>query len=248
MQALKVLHKLLQNTCPDMHQTRRHALEATVQAGLVGRRLTVTDLGRSLDSPSSHKHQIKRVDRLLSNTHLHQETREIYRLLCHQLIGSRTRVTLLIDWSDMDAYKRHFLLRASLMLEGRSLTVYEEVHTIHTKEKLQTHARFLEQLSLIIPAGCRPILVSDAGFRTTWFKLVESLDWDWVGRVRNRHYMRWTSGGHWFDAKRCYQRATSRPAHLGEGILTIRNHITCQFVIYQGKLKGRQHKTRFGDR
>jgi hypothetical protein len=73
MQADKVLHKLLQNTCPDMHRTRRHALEATVQAGLAGQRLTVTDLGRSLNSPTSHKHQIKRVDRLLSNTHLHRK-------------------------------------------------------------------------------------------------------------------------------------------------------------------------------
>jgi len=75
---------------------------------------------------------------------------------------------------------------------------------------------------------------------------VEALGWDWVGRVRNRHYMRWTAGGRWFDAKRCYAFASSQPKHLGAGVLTQRNQINCQLVIYNGKLKGRKHKNRFG--
>ncbi len=247
MQAQQVLHKLIMNTCPDMHKTRRDALEAIVQSALIGRRLTVTDLGRSIQSSTSHKHNIKRADRLLSNPHLDREGMEICRILCHQLIGSRTRPTILIDWSDMDEYKQHFVLRAAIVLEGRSLTLYEEVHTIETKEKRRTHEQFLGRLAAIIPEGCRPILVTDAGFRTTWFKLVKALGWDWVGRVRNRHYMRWPSGGRWFDAKQCYQWATIHPKHLGEGVLTVRNKIDCQFVIYKGKLTGRKHYNRFGE-
>jgi len=30
---------------------------------------------------------------------------------------------------------------------------------------------------------CKPIVVTDAGFRTPWFKEIESLGWDWVGRT-----------------------------------------------------------------
>ncbi len=247
MQAQQVLHKLIMNSCPDMHKTRRDALEATVQSALIGRRLTVTDLGRSIQSSTIQKYNIKRADRLLSNPHLDREGIEISRLLCHQIMGSRTRPVILIDWSDMDEYKQHFVLRAAIALEGRSLTLYEEVHTVKTKEKLRTHAQFLERLEVVLPEGCRPILVTDAGFRTTWFKLVEALGWDWVGRVRNRHYMRWQSGGRWFDAKQCYPWATTRPKYLGEGVLTVRNKIDCQFVIYKGKLKGRQHNNRFGE-
>jgi len=247
MQARQVLHKLIMNSCPDMHKTRRTALEAMVQSTLIGRRLTVTDLGRSIQSSTSHKHNIKRADRFLSNPHLDREGLEISRVLSHQLIGSRTRPVILIDWSDMDEYKQHFVLRAAIALEGRSLTLYEEVHTVKTKEKLRTHKHYLAQLQAILPEGCRPILVTDAGFRTTWFKLVEALGWDWVGRVRNRHYMRWQSGGRWFDAKQCYQWATTRPKHLGEGVLTIRNEVNCQFVIYKGNLKGRKHHNRFGE-
>lgn len=247
MQAVPVLHKLLKNTCPDMHQTRRASLFANVMASLTGRRLTVTDLGRSIQSTTSHKHNIKRADRLLSNSHLHQERIGIYQALCHQLIGSQTRPVVLIDWSDMDEYKQHFLLRAAIVFEGRTVTLYEEVHTVKTKEKLITHELFLHQFKDLLPNTCCPILVTDAGFRTTWFSLVESLGWDWVGRVRNRHYMRWSSGGRWFDAKRCYPLASSHPKHLGEGILTVRNQIRCQFVIYQDKLKGRKHKNRLGE-
>ena len=247
MQAQQVCHKLLKNSCPDMHKTRRTSLFANVMASLTGRRLTVTDLGRAIQSTTSHKHNIKRADRLLSNSHLHQERMGIYRALCHQLMGSQTRPVVLIDWSDMDEYKQHFVLRAALAFEGRSITLYDEVHTIKTKEKLNTHQQFLMQLKQLLPEHCCPILVTDAGFRTTWFKLVESLGWDWVSRVRNRHYLRWISGGRWFDAKRCYQWASSRPKHLGEGVLTVRNQINCQLVIYKDKLKGRKHKNRLGE-
>lgn len=248
MQAEKVLHKLIHNTCPDMHKVRRESLQVNVMAALTGQRLTVTDLGRSIQSETSHKHNIKRADRLLSNTNLHNETRTIYRALSHMLVGAQTRPVILIDWSDMDDHKQHFVLRAALAVEGRAITLYEEVHTVNTKEKLTTHRQFLVQFKSLLPINCRPILVTDAGFRTTWFKLVEAMEWDWIGRVRNRHYMRWSTGGPWFDAKRCYQWASSQPQHLGEGVLTVRNQTHCQFVVYQGKPKGRKHKTRFGDR
>lgn len=247
MQAQQVLHKLMLNTCPTMHKTRRESLEANVLAALTGRRLTVTDLGRSIQSETSHKHQIKRADRLLSNRHMHTGMVEIYRSLCRQYLGSRTRPVILIDWSDMDEYKQHFVLRAAMALAGRAITLYEEVHSIETKEKREAHRQFLVQFKSLIPSYCKPILVTDAGFRTTWFLEVEALGWDWVGRVRNRHYMRWTSGGRWFDAKQCYQWAKTVPEYLGEGVLTVRNQVSGQFVVYKGKLKGRKHKNRLGD-
>lgn len=247
MQAHVVLHKILEKACGQMHQVRQTCLEAVVMGALIGQRLTVTDLGRFLPSQTSHKHNIKRADRLLANSHLHGEWFDIYQKLAQIWIAPQSRPVVVIDWSDMDEYKQHFVLRASVALQGRSVTVYEEVHTVETKEKLATHRQFLHQLKAILPEQCRPILVTDAGFRTTWFKLVVSMGWDFVGRVRNRHYMRWEQGGRWFDAKRCYQEATSRPRYLGAGILTVRNEVPCQFVIYRGKAQGRKQLNRLGD-
>ncbi len=181
MQAKDILGKLLESVCQTLHKTRRQALFVTVLAGLEGAVLTVTQLGRSILSDAKPTHCIKRADRLLSNRHLHRERPAIYQALCHRLVGRQQRPVIVIDWSDLDAYKRHFLLRAAIPIEGRTLTLYEEVHTQQTKEKPATHRCFLQSLKTLLPATCRPIVVTDAGFRTPWFKQVEALGWDWVG-------------------------------------------------------------------
>lgn len=247
MQAQQVLHTIMKNTCANMHKTRRSALEATVLAALTGRRLTVTDLGRSITSQTTQKHNIKRADRLLSNNHLHKECLMIQSALARQLIGKQKRPIILIDWSDMDSYKQHFLLRAAFAVDGRSITLYDQIHTIKSKEKYVTHQKFLLQLKSILPHDCKPILVTDAGFRITWFQLVESIGWDWVGRVRNRLYMHWQGNKTWFKSKKCYEKATSRPKYLGDAILTRCNAFPCRLVIYNGKLQGRKDLTRLGD-
>ena len=243
MQVQSIVQQLLEVVCPSMHRVRRASLAASVLGALRGRRLTVTAIGRALPGGTSQKHAIKRADRLLSNRHLHGQQDTHYQGLCRSLIGGRTRPVLLVDWSDLDARKRHYLLRASVAVNGRSATVYEEVHTLASKEKRRTHQAFLRQLQAVLPVGCRPIIVTDAGFRTPWFQQVEALGWDWVGRVRNRHKMRWCSGGHWFDTKRCYQRASSVARYLGQAVLTRSNPLVCQLVVYRGKAQGRKHKT-----
>ena len=160
---------------------RRTALFVNVMAALHGEVLTVTHLGRSIRSDAKEKHCIKRADRLLSNRRLQRERQDIHASLTQLLIGMKQRPVIIIDWSDMDECKRHFLLRASAPVEGRSLSLYEEVHTVKSKEKPKTHQQFLQTLKSLLPPNCRPILVTDAGFRTPSFKQVEALGWDWVG-------------------------------------------------------------------
>ena len=145
------MDRLLRKICPDTHKLRRTALFVNVMAALHGAVLTVTHLGRAISSGAKEKHCIKRADRLLSNRRLQRERLEVYTALAGQLIGSKQRPVLLVDWSDMDECKRHFLLRASIPLEGRALTVYEEVHTLRTKEKPKTHQRFLQTLQKMLP-------------------------------------------------------------------------------------------------
>lgn len=217
-------------------------------AALSGTRLTVTDLGRSIDSLAKQKHCIKRADRLLSNTHCHAERKTRYAELVQRLIGSRKRPIIIVDWSDRDDCKRHFLLRASLAVEGRAFTLYEEVHTVKTKEKPKTHLEFMRTLKGMLANDCRPIIVSDAGFRVPWFKLVASFGWDWVGRVRNRTFVQLADEGSWFPCKALYDNATTTPKALGEAQMARSNPIACQLVLYKGKPKGRVHKNRLGKR
>lgn len=189
MQAEHVVHDLLTTTCRTMHRTRRQSLAAIVLAALSGTRLTVTDLGRSIRSAVKQKHCIKRADRVLSNAHLHRARVPTYSALSRVLIADHKRPVIIVDWSDLDAYKRHFLLRAAVAMNARALTLYEEVHTTKTKEKPKTHRAFLRKLKAMLAEDCCPSIVSDAGFRVPWFKMVAALGWDWVGRVRNRTCM-----------------------------------------------------------
>ncbi len=248
MQAQQVCHKLLNDIGSIMHQARRRALEAMVMAALSGTRLTVTDLGRSIDSLAKQKHCIKRTDRLLSNTHCHAERQALYAALVQRLIGSRKRPIMIVDWSDMDDCKRHFLLRASLAVEGRAFTLYEEVHTVKTKEKPKTHLDFMTALKGMLADDCQPIIVSDAGFRVPWFKLVASFGWDWIGRVRNRTFVQLENDENWFPGKGLYDKATMTAKALGAAHMAEHNPIACQLVLYKGKPKGRIHKNRLGEK
>lgn len=138
MHALKVSHKIINNACAWMHSTRRDALTAVVLAAIEERRLSVTGLGRAIDSDAKEKHCIKRSDRLIGNKYLYHEFGDVYQSFCQMMIGAVKRTVILVGWSDLDPYKRHFLLCASVVIDGRSLSLYEEVHSLKTKEKKNT--------------------------------------------------------------------------------------------------------------
>ena len=184
MRILKVLHRTLFDSVPSIHQTRSRALAATVGALLNGAFLTVTALGRGLDSAARTKHNIKRVDRLASNPHLQCERLSLYRALCHRLCQHLPQPVIIIDWSDIIQQQRLMLIRAALVLDGRAIPLYEAAYPLKHYNKPRTHKRFLMELSTLLPAHCIPIIVTDAGFRGPWFKAVEALGWHWIGRVR----------------------------------------------------------------
>lgn len=248
MHAEKVSHKILENTCAWMHASRRQALEAGILAAIRERRLSVTGLGRAIASEASEKHCIKRADRLIGNPHLYREYDDVYLSFARLILGTVQRPVILIDWSDLDGGKTQFLLRAAVAIDGRALSLYEEVHGLDSKEKPAIHRRFLYRLKALLPDTCHPILVTDAGFRTPWFKLVEKMGWDWVGRLRNRHLVRENEQYVWYRSNELFSLATTTPKYLGSMQLTRRDPISCHFVLYKGKSKGRSKLTMAGIR
>ncbi len=86
----------------------------------------------------------------------------------------------------------------------------------------------------MIEKNCTPILVTDAGFRTTWFREVEALGWDWVGRIRNKNMIKDCTASvydTWKDCKTYYSQATSTPKYLGHVFLTKATPLECELVI-----------------
>lgn len=248
MHAEKVSHKILFNTCAWMHTTRLVALNAAVLAAINDKRLSVTGLGRAIQSDAREKHCIKRADRLIGNHHLYAEHRDIYFLIANMIVGSSQRPVIIVDWSDLDPKKRHFLLRAAVAVEGRSLTLYEEVHELDTKEKPKTHRLFLQRLKAMLANDCRPILVTDAGFRNPWFREVTALGWDWVGRLRHRTYLKKPKHADWVASKQLYESASTKAKSLGEYEVAKSSPLTCRLVLYKGKPKGRSKMTCNGER
>lgn len=190
MHAITLLHKLLNDDCREIHKQRLAALMSGVEGLLNGHRLSIAGLGRSLTSAAQVKHNIKRMDRLAGNGHLHQELLLLYQVLSKRILGVQPRPVLLIDWSDARADRSLQLLRASAVYDGRSITVYEEVHPLSHFDNRDVRRRFLDCLRLCLPESCRPIVITDAGFRVSWYQQIEALGWDWVSRVRGRSLIR----------------------------------------------------------
>ena len=182
MQVQSIVQQLLEVVCPRMHRVRRASLVASVLGALRGRRLTVTAIGRALPVGRVRSMRLSGPTGYYRIGTFTPSGPSTIRVCAGHSLGRAPRPVLLVDWSDLDARKRHYLLRASVAVNGRSATVYEEVHTLASKDKRCTHRAFLQQLQALLPVGCRPIIVTDAGFRTPWFQQVAALGWDWVGR------------------------------------------------------------------
>ncbi|WP_394203414.1 IS4 family transposase [Shewanella waksmanii] len=248
MNANQVLSKCLSLVTPSMHKTRRQSLFAAIQSSMNGAALSITGLGREINSKTLEKHKIKRVDRLCSNGNLHRDIAFIYTRMAYLLVGKIKQPIIHIDWSDLDERKQHFLIRASLAAQGRSLTLYEEVHLLNKKEKSKTHLLFMQRLKAMLPIGCKPIIVTDAGFRIPWFRQIQSLNWDYVGRFRNRTHCKQLNELSWYPVKSLYTQANSRAKWLGEFLLGENSPFQSRLVLFKRTPRGRKDKNAVGNK
>lgn len=247
MHATQVLDKHLRAHCQGTHQRRMDAVISMVDALLRGRILTVTGLGRSLRGSSAPKHQIKKADRLIGNPHLHRERDLFYQALIALTVGSIKRPVILVDWSDVSDDRASQKIRASMAVEGRALTLYEEVHPQCKSANRAVQARFLKTLCDLLPDRCHPIIVTDAGFKNPWFKEVASLGWDFVGRVGGHIMIRDADTEQdWMRVERVFEASTRRARYYGEVELARANPLRCHAYTLKRKPAGRVKKTRFG--
>lgn len=248
MHAQQLLHKLILTACSTIHLKRLHALLLVTQALIHGQRLSLTQLGRALKSDAYVKHNIKRVDRLLGNNNLQNERPSIYGGLALALLKGIDQPLIVVDWSEMTNDQAYQLLRASIPMGGRAFTVYEEVHPIKQLTNRKVHRRFLAKLKTLLPEQCCPIVITDAGFRATWFQMVSALGWDYLGRVRNRTLIKSPNSEQWQPCKALHQQATPQPQYLGHYTLVKSKPMHGHLYLVKHKTKGRHHQNRDGSR
>jgi hypothetical protein len=248
MHATKMLHQFLQKNCPDIHAVRLSALMDNMAGLVYSQTLTVTGLGRALPRPISMKQGIKQSDRLIGNAHLFKEKTVIYQAVTRMLLGQTKRPLILVDWSDYSHDRQQQLLRASVPVGGRALTLYEEVHPLSDYGKARIHKQFLQKLHSFLSEDSCPIIITDAGFIGPWFRAVQKLGWDYLGRVRQNVLYRETAEDDWVKCKTLYGQATATPRYEGEVELVRSNPLVSHLYVYKQTNKGRHKITKRGQR
>lgn len=242
MRVEQLLHNHLQKSVV-MHSKRLESLMCAVTAGMKERCVTVTGLGRRLRTRIKVKNKIKKIDRLVGNAHLQQERLAVYKCMTRLILGNTRHPIIIVDWSPLGQGTEHHLLRATVPVGGRALTLYESSYPECLLTSRKVHQEFLARLCQILPADCKPIIVTDAGFRNTWFEDVSALGWAWMGRVRNRTHYLAAKTEDWAPIKSLYSQATSRPQYMGRCHLSRRTSVQCGLYIYKKQPKGRILKT-----
>jgi len=197
MHATHLLNNYLYKMCQGIHKRRLQRLMTSVRAVMTQKRLSVTGIGRAIQSNTTQKHNIKRADRLIGSAYLNQERLEFYRALAKWILRGQAQPIIIVDWSDLMPSREYHLIRAAIPVGGRTLTVYEEVHPEKYLGHPRIHRHFLQALKQILPVGCCPIFITDAGFGNTWYQLVEKLGWHWLGRLRRRTMVMSEEEKHW---------------------------------------------------
>lgn len=244
MQLTGLLHNTLKKQLPFIHKARLNTLFDAVNTLIKTNRLSLTALGRNLSKKNKTRSNIKKIDRLLGNVHLHNETFSFYQALASNLIKEGSCPWLHIDWSCISSVTNLYLLRASLSMQGRSIVIYEECHPKKNENNHLTHKAFLNKLKTILPLHTKPVIVTDAGFRGPWFAEVKKMGWDFVGRVRHKNLIKLDNSLKWKLSGNFYSQSKEKPCYLGSGLLTRKLQVSAHFVLYKSKKKKYQGKTR----
>jgi hypothetical protein len=239
----KLLHKSFPHSFINLDKRIHKTLLSSVETLCECRHLSIAGLGRSFRTHVAVKHVIKKIDRLFGNQQLHKKRKSYYRIMAKLLINANTRPVILIDWSGLTRCGEYHFLRASIPVGGRALVVWECTYRESEYTKPGVHREFIQTLSEILPPGCKPIIITDAGFRGTWFQMIQQQQgWDFIGRVRNRTQCQKTGEKKWFPIKNYYGAATAKAKYLFTGLLAKANPTIGHFYLIRGDLKNRKRK------
>lgn len=249
MRASGVLQKCLPESLGDMHALRETVLLRSVEALIAGQRLTLTDVARAWPGARRVSAPLKAFDRLLSNRHLHGERERIYADMARWLLRGK-RPVIVIDWSDLKEDRSWCLLRAAVPVGGRTLPVLDMIFPGKQQGSPAVEKRFLKCLAALMPKQARPILITDAGFRSPWLREVSALGWDWVGRLRGTTQVKPVEvedeKDQWVPCHALHPLACDKPRLLAAMHINRSRPLECCLAVYRKRAKGRKHITRHG--
>lgn len=209
-----------------------------------GASLSLTSIGRFLPGTARVKHKIKRVDRHLNNDLMFKDIPAIYQQLVSRLTHSLPFCVIAVDWSGYPSAELS-VLRASLLCDSRAIPLMSKVISSRFQNNSTVQNDFLEQMAAAIGNDKQVIIVTDGGFRSSWFHHIRSLGWHFVGRVRGSLYFQITGGEEWQMARDI--ASTTKPTYLGFGRLARNTSRDClgHFYTVHKRATGRKGNQRY---
>ncbi len=238
MRIENILRRQFDRHLEGIHSARISAVLAAACALVRGGRISLTSIGRSIATETSHKHGIKRVDRLLGNHLLWKQRMIFFRAVARRVVPARSRPTIIVDWTSFSGTM--WSLVAAVSFEGRALVIYSETHPVSRYIKPAVNRRFLRRLRDILPAGCVPIIITDAGFRSPWMKEVASLGWDYICRVRGLNRLRQPGAMLWHTLHSFFTKFARGPIDFGQYEIGLRARFRARIIGFRKRQKIRR--------
>ena len=232
MSATELLCDHLTIECPYIHATRLQSVMDVSCALQKSKRLTLSALGRNINSDINIKHKIKKVDRLESNKNLHNELNDIYqglskyvfKYICTNTIASPIVVDLCYVQDNHDIQ----MLSAEVATKGRTLPLYREVFE---KNELKGRAKsFLFNLFKCIPKEKKVVIIMDSGFGEDWFKEIENLNWYWLVRARRGKSIQAGKDGEWLNIEEFIPLVGTKAKSYENSFLSKRYKRPCRII------------------
>jgi hypothetical protein len=239
----EVSQKYFENALTGIHKKRTASLFETSWALANGSHLTISSLGSHKEGSAYVKHKIKSVDRLVGNEKLYQEIPFLYDQFFTPLIARYSTLHILVDWSGCCGDKIH-MLRASIVHNGRSITIYNEIHPQKKLGNPQVQKRFLAILKKMIPRDKKVVIITDAGFSTPWFSEVLKLGWDFIGRLTGYIMIQLNDSKKWVKVTHYHKTKSHRINYIGKAIIGKKSNTPITGNIYRYKYKCTNRKDR----
>jgi hypothetical protein len=210
-----MVRRVLDHVSGQIHQARLAAVTAGVVGLIRGGCVALTALGRAMaHAGTSAKHAIKRSDRLLGNPTLFAELVPIYRSVARVALRGIANPVLLVDWTESGTGM--CTLTAAVAAKGRAVPIYSTTCVVAKAGSAQIERAFIEELASLLPPGCIPTVVTDAGFKSRWIQTLHARGWNFVARVRGRTLVQRLGTSTWGRCKMLFAEARRRPRSLGD--------------------------------
>jgi hypothetical protein len=234
VRANNIVREVLGDLEESIHQARLNAVVAAVVALIHGGHVGLAALGRAIGK-RSHKHGIKRIDRLFRNRALADELAMIYAAIARFTLRRMTRPVILVDWTRIG--NTMYALTAAVPVKGRAITIYSVTVPSRQYTAVAVENAFLKKLKELVGPGCVPVLVGDAGFRGPWMKRVREMGWDFLTRIRGRTHVQRMGETRWQHWKKLSSLAGSRPRSLGRCCFVRIRTVEARLVVVDRRSK-----------